>query len=80
LFGAAHSSEAQVKSDKTNITRSIGQSYAVGEANQYHDAVVYDDYLNVGKILTDNALKLVDLDEKVYREKVRELLSNAAND
>ena len=80
LFGAAHSSEAQVKSDKTNITRSIGQSYAIGQANQYHDAVVYDDYLNVGKILTDNALELADLTETEYREKVSKLLSNAAND
>jgi hypothetical protein len=42
--------------------------------------VSYDDTLNIGKILTDNALELVDLDEDTYRKKVRELLRNAAND
>lgn len=81
MFGAAHASEAAVKSDKTNITRSIGNMYNVGQVHSAGDGYVYyDDIINVGTILTDNALELADLTETEYREKVSQLLRNAAND
>ena len=40
----------------------------------------YQDYINVGKILTDNATNLAGLAESEYRAKVNELLQNAASD
>jgi hypothetical protein len=36
--------------------------------------------LDFGKILTDNAKELAGLTETEYRQKVAELLTNAAND
>ena len=81
LFGAANASKAQAKSNKTDLMREVGQSYAVGATHSYgQGTVVYDDYLNVGKILTDNAIELADLTETEYRQKVSDLLRNAAND
>ena len=62
-------------------SKQIGNYQGVGRAHSDgNGGVWYDDTLEVGKILTENATKLVGLTETEYRQKVAELLRNAAND
>ena len=79
LFGEAHASEANVNLERKNLSSSIG-STGIGDSRSVQGSTVYDQYLNVGKILTDNALELANLTETEYRQKVSELLHNAASD
>lgn len=79
LFGEAHASEANTNLERKNLSSSIG-SAGIGDSRSVEGTTVYDQYLNVGKILTDNALELANLTEEEYRKKVSELLHNAASD
>lgn len=77
----AQSKKANVNLMKDDMGKSLWHSRAVGQAHSYgQGSVVYDDYLDFGKILTDNAKDLAGLTETEYRQKVAELLTNAAND
>jgi hypothetical protein len=75
----AQASKANTQLEKGNLSSEVG-STGIGNVAYTNYGPIYDQVLNAGKILTDNASDLAGLTETEYRAKVRELLDNAASD
>lgn len=80
LMASARASEAQVKADKTDFSKNVGSMYGVGQATSSQYGTTYEQYLDMGKILSENATALADLTEKEYRQKLEELIRKATDD
>lgn len=88
------SAELQREQIKNNINANGYYNYGIGNSvtvdttknsngtynSRGYVKTTYDDYINVGEILSANAEQLLNLTDTEYREKVAELLKNAASD
>lgn len=79
VMAQAQASEANTQLEKSNLSSEVGFT-GIGNVIYTDYGPVYDQMLNAGKILTDNASDLAGLTETEYRAKVKELLDNAASD
>ena len=68
----------RMASTAKGLEEEIGNYKGVGQYN--YDTDSYADYIELGKILTDNAADLAGLTETKYRDKVNELLKDVASD
>lgn len=79
VMASAQATRASANLQSNNLATQIG-STGIGNAYSAEGYTYYDEYLNAGKILTENATKLAGLTEEEYRTKVQKLLDAAASD
>lgn len=79
LMGAAEASQAKVNWRESQLANSSTVN-GVGDSRKIQNSDIYDEYVNIGKLLTDNISDLTDLTESEYREKVSELIDKAVSD
>jgi hypothetical protein len=79
VMANAQATQANVVLQTQETAKDVG-STGIGDVAYTDYGPVYDQMLDAGKILTDNASELAGLTETEYRAKVRTLLDNAASD
>lgn len=79
LMGAVETSQAKVNWRESQLANSSTVN-GVGDSRKIQNSDIYDEYVNIGKLLTDNISDLTDLTESEYREKVSELIDKAVSD
>lgn len=79
LMAAGRASQAQVKAYKTQTNRKVG-SYGVGQQHATNGGMYYDQMINLGQLLTENAEELSHLTNEEYKSKVKELVEDSLSD
>lgn len=79
VMAQAQASQANTDLQSSDLSKEIG-SRGIGNVTHTDYGPVYDQILNAGQILTNNASELAGLTETEYRAKVKTLLENASND